>query len=94
LLINTGYIEEIFAIDVEMRMTSRPDGLDEFIDCVEDVQLSESFVDKYVTLDEKNYKRGLIFQNWMLSVYVISWMPGHEGPMQRENEGFRLWVCA
>jgi transcriptional regulator with XRE-family HTH domain len=57
----------------------------QFIDCVEDIHLSESFVDKYVALDEKNYRRGLIFQNWTLSVYVIGWRPGHEVPMHHHG---------
>ncbi|MGG6242530.1 helix-turn-helix domain-containing protein [Nodosilinea sp. AN01ver1] len=57
----------------------------QFMDCVEKVQLSQSFVDRYVDLDEENYKRGLIFQNWILSVYVIGWKPSHEVPMHHHG---------
>ncbi|MBE9139155.1 helix-turn-helix domain-containing protein [Nodosilinea sp. LEGE 07088] len=60
-------------------------GAKQFIDCVEKIRLNQSFIDKYVDLDEENYKRGLIFQNWILSVYVIGWRPGREVPMHHHG---------
>jgi len=57
----------------------------QFMDCVEKVNLSQNFINRYAIFSKKNYKRGLIFQNWTLSVYVIGWRPGHEVPMHHHG---------
>ncbi|MEM1279157.1 MAG: cysteine dioxygenase family protein [Cyanobacteria bacterium P01_H01_bin.152] len=45
---------------------------------VEQVELDESFLNRYVSFDDELYKRQLVCRTWSLVVYVISWLPGQE----------------
>ena len=52
--------------------------LEAFKALVQDVPLTDAFLERYVAFDRQSYGRQLICRTWSLAVYVISWMPGQE----------------
>jgi hypothetical protein len=57
-------------------------------DLVEDVCLTDKFINRYVEFYDKDYNRQLIFRTWSLAVYVISWKPGQDSWMH--HHGYAL----
>lgn len=52
--------------------------VDTFYNWVKQVYLDESFLERYVSFDDKTYRRLLVCRTWSLVVYVMNWMPGQE----------------
>ncbi len=52
--------------------------LEAFKGFVQDVPLTDAFLERYVAFDRQSYGRQLICRTWSLAVYAISWMPGQE----------------
>lgn len=49
-----------------------------FCKLIKDTKLSRIFLDKYVSFNEKDYVRSLIFQTNLLTVYIIGWKPNQQ----------------
>lgn len=57
----------------------------QFSKLVEEVEMSDDFLNKYVEFSSSEYIRKLVFRTWSLVVYVISWSPGQESLMHHHG---------